>query len=293
MADPSAPILAAVDPLTLDLAPARFAALAAGHTGAPLLLAAVRAGDDAIDPLAAGQQGEELARDAEEPLERATTALAGEGGAPETLAVAATSAPRGLALAAEEVGAGLLVVGSPAAATAGRVGVGATAKRLLDGAPCAVAVVPRGWERPEAWSALAVGFVDTADGRAAVRAAQALAHRSGARLRVLSAVARPSWSDVTVADLRRDAEEAAEAAVSGRLGGPVDVDVEERHPVDALVAASTQADVLVCGARAYGPRPAALLGGVTSRVTREAACAVIVLAAGAAVELTAVVGDPD
>lgn len=293
MADRLAPILAAVDPVTRDLAPARFAALAAGHTGAPLTIAAVHADDDAIDPLAAGQQGEELARDAEDALEQAAAALADDGAAAETLAVAATSAPRGLALTAEQIGAGLLVVGSPAAATAGRVGVGATAMRLLDGAPCAVALVPRDWERPESWSALAVGFVDTAEGRAAVRAAQTLAHRSGAQLRVLTAIARPSWSDVATADLRSRAEDAAEAAVSGRLGGRVDVDVEERDPVESLIAAAAQADVLVCGARAYGPRPAALLGGVTARVTREAACAVIVLAASAPVELTAIAGALD
>jgi nucleotide-binding universal stress UspA family protein len=191
------------------------------------------------------------------------------------------------------MGAGLLVLGSPAAATSGRVGVGSTAMRLLDGAACAVAIVPRDWERPQRWSALAVGFVESAEGRAAVRAAHALAARSGARLRVLTAVARPSWSDVPTADLRLRAEEAAEAAVAGRLGAAVDIDVEDRQPVASLVAASTQADVLVCGARAYGPRPAVLLGGVTSRVTREAECPVIVLAAGAAVELSAVVRDRD
>src|SRR4051812_50086899 len=56
-------VLAAVDPRTLDLAPVRFAAAVAGHTGAPLTVVCVVGDGAAVTPLAAGQSGEELSED--------------------------------------------------------------------------------------------------------------------------------------------------------------------------------------------------------------------------------------
>jgi nucleotide-binding universal stress UspA family protein len=83
-------------------------------------------------------------------------------------------------------------------------------------------------------------------------------------------------------ELRARAEQAAAAAVGGLLGEPVDIDVAVAEPADWLLDASAELDVLFCGARGYGPAPAALLGGVTARLTASAACAVVVLARGRA-----------
>jgi len=60
-----------------------------------------------------------------------------------------------------------------------------------------------------------------------------------------------------------------------------------RHgdPVDALAAVSEDADLLLLGSRGYGPRRAVLLGGVSGRVVRTAACPVIVVPRGIAVPL--------
>lgn len=265
-----APVLAAVNPSSLDLAGARFGALIAG---APLQLASVYADEDSIAPLAAGQLGEALAGDAAG-LERALAQLRGEGIEAEPLTIAATSAARGLALAAVETGAGLLVV-TP----------GSTAARLLAGAPCAVALL-RGERRP--LETLGVAFVDTAEGRAALKGAHALARRVGARLRVLAAVHPPPWLRRTSAQQLRDqAEQAAEAAASGLLGAPIDIDVAVHEPAELLLGVSHELDLLVAGARAYGPAPAALLGGVTRRLVDTARCPVIVCARGAAVPLDA------
>jgi hypothetical protein len=63
-----------------------------------------------------------------------------------------------------------------------------------------------------------VGFVDTLEGRAALRSAHALAARANARLRVPAAVQRRSWIDGPDEDeLRLRAENATEAAASGLL----------------------------------------------------------------------------
>jgi len=67
-------------------------------------------------------------------------------------------------------------------------------------------------------------------------------------------------------------------------GLPGDVHVETAivlgGPVGDLVRQSEDADLLVLGSRGYGPRRAVLLGGVSGRVVRRAACPVIVVPRG-------------
>jgi nucleotide-binding universal stress UspA family protein len=253
----------------------RFAAAVAGRTGAPLTVVSVFGDRAAVTPLAAGQSGEDLAEAAGEVLERALAIARADGVDAEPLAVAATSAPRGLALAAAELGAGLVVVGSGAGGEPGQLRRGRTGERLLNGSPSPVALVPEAWA-PRGFATIGAGFVDTAEGHAAVRDAHALAACSGARLRVLAAVRPPAWSGADADELRGHAEAAAEAAVSGLVGAPVDVDVLA-EPADPLVAVSGELDLLVCGTRGYGPRPAALLGGVTRQLSARARCALVVL----------------
>jgi nucleotide-binding universal stress UspA family protein len=255
----------------------RFAAFVAGRTGAPLTVVAVCGDDSAVKPLAAGQSGENLSDDAGQALEWAARTARADGVEADTITTVATSAPRGLALAAVHLGPALMVLGSAARGRPGQVHRGRTAERLLSGAPCPVALVPQGWE-PSALTTVGVGFADGEEGRAAVRHAHALAARSGARLRVLTAVRPRAWSRAGADELRALAEQAAEAAVAGLLGAPVDVDVSVVEPADLLVAASGELDVLICGTRAYGPRPASLLGGVTWTLSDQARCPLVVLA---------------
>lgn len=281
-----APVLAAYDPVVRDSAPVRFGALVAGFTGAPLMVASAYASDDVVDPLPAGQMGEVLPGDPGEALEDVVRDL--DGIDADTVALGATSAPRALSLAAVEVGAGLVVTGSSQHAPAGRLSPGSTAQRLLNGTPCAVAVVSGSWEPSLPLSAFGAAFADTTDGHAAVDGAHALADRAGVRLRVLTAVRPRPWMGAGAGDdLHRRAEDAAPGSVPEAPGVPVDVDVVMGDPAELLVGVSGELDLLVCGSRSYGPRPATLLGGVTRRVTAEAACPVIVLARGAEVGLEA------
>jgi nucleotide-binding universal stress UspA family protein len=259
----SVPVLAAVDPVTADLAPARFASFVAAIAGAPLTLAAVHAGEDAL-------LAEELPPDAGTALDHALAEVAGDPVRTETLAVAASSAPRGLELTVEQLGAGLLVLGAPQSGFL----LGSTGERLLNGTRCAVARVTPGWKRPDAIATVGAAFVDSAEGHAALHGAHDIARRLGATLRVLVVL-----RSVT-REARLRAEQATEAATSGLLGAPVDIDVLTGEPADVLSGVAGELDLLVCGSRGYGPDGSALLGGVGRRVAREARCAVIVLARG-------------
>ena len=283
----SAPVLAQYDPERPQLGPLRFAATVAAVMAAPLVIGAAYAGEDVVDPLADVQMGEGLPRNDPRPaLEAVVRELGIDGERVDTAALGATSAPRALHLAAVELGAGLLVVPP-----------GTTAERLLDGAPCAVAVVPTetgdeddddGEDDAEpgvAFAAIGVGLVETPEAGAAARGAELLARRAGARLRVLCAV-RPGN-----AELHRRVEESASAMLSAEPGVPIDIDVDDRDPRDLLVAASSEVDVLVCGSRCYGPHSATVRGGVMRHVTAEAACPVIVMARTPDVRFEELVGD--
>ena len=291
----TAPIIAAFDPVDADDASVRFAATVAALTGAPLLVASVFARDGVADRLIAGQLGEDLPARPGEALGRMVAALREDGVDADALELGATSPPRGLSLAAEQLGAGLLVVGTTSVLREDRIAPGGTPDRLLTGAPCAVATVPPG-HRGDPPSTVAVGYVDTAEGREAVHAAHLLARRAGARLRVLSIVQPRPWmtaagdEDVT-AELRTAAEEAANEAVASLLGAPVDVDVDVADPGDVLVTASAHADVMVLGSRGYGPGGTTLRGGVARRVTAESGGPVVLVARAAEVPMDRLVAE--
>jgi nucleotide-binding universal stress UspA family protein len=51
-------------------------------------------------------------------------------------------------------------------------------------------------------------------------------------------------------------------------------------PVDELRRQTEELDLLITGSRGYGPLRATLVGGVTGRLLREAACPVIVVPRG-------------
>ena len=181
----SKPIIVGYDPMTSDRAPIHFGLAAARFTGAPLIIASASAAGDRPD---AGQQDEDLVLDASEALEQARRELEPEGIPVECRELANTSAARALHEMSEAENAGLLVVGSTRRGPVGRVIPGSTAERLMHGAPCPIAIVPPGWEAGAGLNTIGVAYVDTDEGREALRGAHALARRAGATLRVLTAV---------------------------------------------------------------------------------------------------------
>jgi nucleotide-binding universal stress UspA family protein len=201
-----------------------------------------------------------------------------------------TSPARALHRVAEEEQADVIVVGSTHHGSVGRVFAGDDAVGTLHGAPCAVAVAPRGLASREwqPFKRIAVGYDGGAEAGQAFALAIALARDCRASVRVRSVVATPvpyadftpyedDWTDRALAVAKTDLAELVS-----------DVDVETvteattGTTVGELVALSDEADLLVLGSRGWGPVRRIVMGSATACLTREARCPVLVLPRGAA-----------
>jgi nucleotide-binding universal stress UspA family protein len=207
-----------------------------------------------------------------------------------TRSLADTSPARALHELAAEEQAALVVVGSSHVGRMRRVLPGSTGERLLHGSPCAVAVVPRGYRETEHAPPRRIGVgVDGHDeSDAALRGAAELARALGAKIDLIRAFA-PEVAAVdaeSLADLeinaRAQLDTSAKALPPGITGATT---FEQRDPADLLIERSHELDLLVIGSRGYGPLHAVLLGAVSGRVIRDAACPVIVVPRGAKVPL--------
>ena len=191
--------------------------------------------------------------------------------------------------------ASLVVIGSSRRGTAGRIFIGTTAERLLHGAPCPVAVVPRGAPVGRL-DAVVVGWDTRPESAAALSAATVVARACGARLRVVEVLDAPwltqperaTWPGL-VPDphtYERQERERLEHVVAG-LPDVVQAEAVILHddPAGSLATQSEDADLLVLGSRGYGPHRAVLLGSVSARVVRAAACPVIVVPRGVSAPL--------
>jgi nucleotide-binding universal stress UspA family protein len=180
------------------------------------------------------------------------------------------------ALAADQ-GAELIVFGSPQHGRLGRLLLGNAASAACEGAPCAVAIAPRGYRVRRRLSPPVVGvaYDGSAEAGAALDAGVALAHEGGVPLRVIAVeptgLSRPLHPGAAP---EPDLEELA-------AGLPAGLEVETwRHrgdPARVLARESERLGLLVCGSRARGPLRRVMLGSVSSAVIRAAACPVLVV----------------
>lgn len=212
-----------------------------------LLLVSVATPSAASHPQAAVA----IDRRTEDALRRAKT-TAGARGEPHLLV---GDPEGGLLTAAHDHRATLIVVGSHGTGRARGILTGSVATAMLHRAPCSVLLArpPRG---PAEFPArVAVGFDGSASSRAALRLATGLGARFGAELVV-----------VTAGDPVEDVEDLPAGAAHH---------VVDRDPVDALLDASVECDLLVLGARGLrGPRA---LGSVSERVAHRASSSVLVV----------------
>lgn len=178
----------------------------------------------------------------------------------------------------------LIVVGSPHRGPVGRTLVGSVAEGVLHGAPCAVAVAPRGYAGAGhgPFALIGVAYDGTPEAKVALARAGALAREIGAAVRVLTVVAPPvalpgvaGYVPVEPPEpddvLERGIEAlgAGVAAEGRKLDGP---------PATTLAEACEDGiDLLVAGSRGYGPMLRVLLGSVSSRLIAEAPCPVMVV----------------
>jgi nucleotide-binding universal stress UspA family protein len=210
----------------------------------------------------------------------------------ETRAIPDLAPARAIQELASREQASLIVIGSSHRGAVGRVFAGTTAERLLHGAPCPVAVAPRGFaEAGGDIGTIAVGYDGTPEAEAALAGAVVLARSLGARLRVIE-VLDVMWMGtpalmqgpgfVTQPD---DLEDRARRHVSDRVTQlPGDIAAEPHvlvgSPEPELAQQSERADLFVVGSRGYGPLRAVLLGSVSGRLVRDAHCPVLVVPRG-------------
>lgn len=160
-----------------------------------------------------------------------------------------------LAAAARE-SADLLAVGTHGGSRAAGIAFGSVATALLHEAPCPV-LVARPAADPERFPrSLVAGYDGSEPARAAAELASELGERFGAPVRTVVATGgKPLTLD----------------HFPVRAG----MEADDRHPVDALVAASRDTDLLVIGCR--GLHGLGALGSVSERTAHRAACSVLVV----------------
>ncbi len=250
------------------------------RTGAELIVASVRPyWPELIGP-------EEFARAIAEDeawLEREAAKALGDQPF-STSVVAGGHETSGLKEIAGAAGADVIVVGSTHRGRLGRVMPGSVGERVLNNAPCAVAVAPLGLaEEGLRLEQIAVAYDGSRQASVALSFAIELARRSGASLRILGAVefnvevtglGAQTLDDAEVARMRHQLENARErvprsiAAETRILRGP---------PKQVISEAAASSDLLVLGSRGHYSAPRRLfLGSVATEVTRRAPCATLV-----------------
>lgn len=226
-------------------------------------------------------RGSERRRRLEQEAERTLAGAAGED--LRRRAIVASSAARGLFELAEKDGARLLVVGSSHHSGLGAVLAGGVARALLQGAPCPVAVAPRGYHAQDVdrLRVLGVGFDGSAEAQRALDGAIELARAAETTLRLI-AVLTPfegSYDSPSRHDTLREALAAAQEHCPAELRA----EGRARNGVAAEVLrdeAEMGMDLLVLGSRGFGPVLRTMLGSVTAELTRSAPCPVLVFPRG-------------
>lgn len=292
-------ILIGVDDSTRSEEAVAFGRRLAGATSGHVIVACAFAYSDMPSRAANPAYRDALKADASQTVRRMSALLEGiPAERVRTVVVAEPSPAHALHDLAEAHQASIVVVGATRTGHAGRVLPGATAERLLHGAPCPVAVVPEGYRTAGDFSIRRIGVACTAskEAKAAVAAAVEVARALGAELEVIGVVCVDLYGTsammggrsyvVSGDDIERSVQEELDALV---VGLPADVKAEavvlEGDPAEQIVNRTTGLDLLVIGSRGYGPLHAVLAGAVSGRVAHDAHCPVIVVPRGVATPL--------
>jgi nucleotide-binding universal stress UspA family protein len=202
--------------------------------------------------------------------------------------VVGRSAPSGLTRIADEVDASAIVIGSSTHGPVGRVLMGDVGATLASGLHCSVIVAPRGYTRdgPDAIERIGIGFNGSPESRRALECGVRLARSLGAGARLIGVVpvvagsghfvhASPGYQRLIAEELE---DRLAEAAVEA--GNDTGYEVRTGDPADCLSEASSDFDLMVLSSRGYGPLRRVMMGGVSIRVMRSAACPVMIVPRG-------------
>jgi nucleotide-binding universal stress UspA family protein len=227
----------------------------------------------------------------EDVLVEVEAALAHAGTTGRALVVIDRSPAHALRTVAEREAAELIVVGSSRRGGAERVLAGDDAAATLHCAPCAVAVAPNGFAgAPRPLRRVGVGLDDSRESRHALDLARRLAHRTSACIRAITVVTPkvPLWPAITwnTAWAGEDAsalqtDDRVLAGITAELDEDITPETMVGTPWKELVSRSADLDLLVVGSRAYGPVRRLLLGSTAAKLTRHAACPLLVAPRGA------------
>jgi nucleotide-binding universal stress UspA family protein len=187
---------------------------------------------------------------------------------------ASDSAPAALQQIAEAEDADVIVLGSTHRGQVGRVLAGSVGERLLAGAPCSIAIAPKGFADAShpSLGIIGVGYDGGEESQLALATAADLARGSDSSLRLIGVAGEH--------DARMEAELAG--ALERCRGVPAERKLVVGEPAAALADQGVELDLLVIGSRDYGPVRSVLLGGVSREVMRIAPCPVIVVPRSAA-----------
>ena len=196
--------------------------------------------------------------------------------------VGGTAPAPGLHDLAAERAADLIVVGSSRHALLGRVLLGDDARASLDGAPCAIAIPPHGYEETSPpLNEIGVGYDGSPESEHALATARELANAAGAEIKALWVVSR---QDVREAEpIPADWPLVALGLVGDRADrlGELDGIVGEAvygAPPEELSRFSSELDLLIVGAHAHGSPGRVVDRGVSRYLVGHAACPLLVLA---------------
>ena len=268
-----------------------MAAMLARAGGGELLLACTIRADF---PIAPGTDRFFTAQEdaADQLLEDGAASLP-DGLVAETRMILGSSPAQALHDLAEVESADLLAVGSTRRGAAGRVLAGSTAERLLHGAPCAIAVAPRGYaeQAVDTPRVIAVGFNMLPESRRALAYAKELAEASSATLRLVAVQEEDllfgypdlpgeggARVEIAIYDRKRLEEALGEAVDALPASLHAQGQVITGRPSEVLAdEAAKGADLLVVGSRGYGPIRRVLMGGTSAKLMRSSPCPVLVV----------------
>jgi nucleotide-binding universal stress UspA family protein len=264
--------------LARALAPNATPVLTAAHPGDPM---PSRAQQPAYDALLREETEAALARRRDVADLPSDTRL---------VTVADGSPARVLHRLAETEDADLIVVGSARHGAVGRLLLGSVGRAVLHGAPCPVAVAPRGFaEQGVAPATIGVAFDDSPEARHALDVALSVAQDVGAAVRIREVVASDllpavaGYPTLNIAELSRDLLDHARERLDELIADLPDTGVTITAEAvlgttgERLAEFAEDTDLLVTGSRGYGPFKRVMLGSTADRLIHHAPCPVLVV----------------
>ena len=267
----------------IDLALALARGAEASHVTVTTVFSPLVAGYHGVLPL---PRDDAMRRDASALLEGA---MAKYGDRPHTSfrLTRALATAHGLQDLAQELDAAYLTVGQSRHRGLGRMLGGSVTEETINGAPCPVAVAPRGGgPAVDGPPVVGIAYDGSPESTAGLRHAAELSRGLGGELRLVHVVEADTVPHLAYSQTARFQAARAEAQThleevvrQQREAGATNVTsvAVEGPAIEALTRASSELSFLIVGSRGYGPLRRIVLGSVSTSLVRSPTCPVIVL----------------